>query len=353
MPMDRDTASAPGRDERPRECVRVVLAAHGEAESRALLENFHVSRRTLAHAAEVMSLPLPLRLAICALGALRKRLGGYAGSPHNANTRRQAAALEDALRDDAQTDYRVQALFASAAPSLDAELAMPAGVDRQVVVSMIPTDSRLSCGLICQPLHASPDTTRRPARVLARLWEAPDFIALQAEHVARCAATLPGAASRCLILLLHGTVVRDKRGCPPSFHTGVVEKTAYAQALRETLLAAPARTWDRVELAYLNHGVGGEWSSPRAEVLLERLAREGVDEVVAYPCEHLVEGTETDRLPSMLASAGIATAHLVPPLNASPGLIDYLAGRVRAVVADHEGRLCDPCPLRPGLAAAP
>jgi len=351
MPGNRDVAAHRGRDGR-RQRVRVVLAAHGEAESGALLENFHVSRRTLSHAAEVMPLPLPLRLAICAVGALRKRFAGFAGSAHNANTRRQAAALQETLAGDEQTEYRVQALFASATPSLDGALALPAGIDRQVVISMIPTDSRLSCGLMCLPLQRTPDAACGRSRVVARLWEDPKFIGLQAEYVASCIDASPAGGARCLVLLLHGTVVRDTRGRSPAFHTGVVEKTAYASALREAMLALPEGPWDRVEVAYLNHDVGGEWSSPSAEVLLDRLVREGVADVAVYPCEHLVDGAETDRLPALLASRRIAHARVLPPLNASPALVDYLADCVRSAAADPQHRLCDPCPLRAGATAA-
>lgn len=332
--------------------IRVVLAAHGEAESAGLAENFHVGRRTLAHAAEVMRLPAPLRLMICAVGAVRKRLTGGSGSPHNANTRMQAAALQKQLSDDPDVGYHVEVAFASALPCLDNVLGMPGDVDRQLLMSMIPTDSRLSCGLICHPLLSTAPVTRERTTVMARLWDTPELIAIHCAHIAEHFPQRAADESCCLVLVLHGTVVRDERGNTPGYHTGANEKTAYAEALRTALLAMPGRPWQRIEIAYLNHGVGGQWSSPTLPELLSQLGAEGVHSVVAYACEHLVDGSETVQLPELLAAGAVPETHRLPCLNASPLFIDFVAARVRAAVAAPRTALCcDPCPLLPRQAS--
>jgi ferrochelatase len=326
--------------------VRVLLAAHGEAESAGWLENFRVSRRTLAHAAEVMHLPGPLRLAICVAGASRKRLKGGPGSAHNDNTRRQAAALQDALADESGVHYLVDPVHASAPPYLEDEIAMPHGVDRQILMSMIPTDSHLSCGLICRSLLAAPVATRERTTVLARLWDAPELIAIHCAHVAEHFRPTTPERGCCLVLVLHGTVVQDPQGREPRFHTGVKEKKAYADALRAALLAMPDRRWQRVEIAYLNHGVGGQWSSPTLPELLDRLASQGVRCVAAYPCEHLVDGTETVQLSERLYDGGFRESHRLPCLNASASFIEFLAARTRAATANPaDAWCCEPCPL--------
>lgn len=327
--------------------VRVILAAHGEAESAGFVENFRVSRRTLAHAAEVMRLPAPLRLAICGLGGLRKRLGGRPGSAHNENTRQQAAALQTVLGQHEGASYRVEAAFASSSPYLEDAIRLPEDVDRQFVVSMIPTDSRLSCGLICHALLAASTVTRERTAVIARMWGDQELAAIHRDHiVSRFPPTAPQPPC-CLVLVLHGTIVRDKHGRSPGFHTGVEEKATYGDALRAELLALPDRPWQRVELAYLNHGVGGQWSGPTLPELLKRLEREGVRSVVAYPCEHLVEGGETTRLPEVLAAGGLLETHQLPCLNATGRFIDYLAKRLHAASASPRTLgCCNPCPMR-------
>jgi ferrochelatase len=214
------------------------------------------------------------------------------------------------------------------------------------MISMIPTDSRLSCGLICHALHAAAPELRERTAVVARFWDDPAFVALQRAHVV---AQFPQASpdrNCCLVLVLHGTILRDPKGGAPGFHTGVTEKDVYGEALRAALLAVPDSPWQRVELAYLNHGVGGEWSQPTVPELLSRLASEGVDCVVAYPCEHLVEGSETLGLPRLLAASAIPETHQLPCLNVTAAFIEYLAECVRAAGADDQpSRLCDPCPL--------
>lgn len=337
------------------ERIRIILAAHGEAETAGLAENFRVGWHTLAHAAGVMRLPAPLRLAICASGALRKRLKGGPGSAHNALTRQQAQALQQVLSDDNVVRYEVQPAFASAPPYLEDEVTTVAAADRQIVLSMIPTDSRLSCGLSCHAMLAAGAAVRERTTVLARLWDAPELTKIHCAHIAAEFPARRSGGSCCLVLVLHGTVVRDKQGREPDFHTGVTEKAAYAEALRTALLAMPGQAWDRVEIAYLNHGVGGQWSSPTLPELLVQLGSAGVHSVVAYACEHLVDGSETVQLPQLLAAGPVAETHQIPCLNASPGFIDFLASRVRAATAaPGTSQYCDPCPLqRPATAAPP
>jgi len=327
--------------------VRVVLVAHGEAKRAGWLENFRVSWRTLAHAAEVMRLPAPLRLMICTLGALRKRLRGGPGSPHNENTRRQASALQQALDRESGVRYQVDAAFASAPPYLEDQIAIPDGVDRQIMVSMIPTDSRLSCGLICRSLLASAPSNHQRTIVSARFWADHELTDTHLAHIAAHFPPITSDRSCCLILVLHGTIERDEHGREPGFHTGSKEKAAYGDALRSALLAVPDRRWDRVEIAYLNHGVGGQWSSPTLPELLARLATEGVQSAVAYPCEHLVEGSETVSLPKSLADGPVGETHCLPCLNDSAQFIEFLASRVRtALHAPRTEYCCEPCPLR-------
>jgi len=327
--------------------IRVLLAAHGEAETAGMVENFRISWRTLTHAAAVMRLPAPLRVFICSFGALRKRLSGRSGSPHNDHTRQQAAALEARLNEDSADHYRVEPVFASAPPYLDDAVAVADGLDRQVIMNMIPTDSRLSCGLGCHALLKASESARRRTRVIARLWEAPELIDVHCDHIA---AHFPSPATEknsCLVLALHGTVVRDEQGRPPSYHSGEAEKTAYGEALKSALMAMPERAWQRVELAYLNHGVGGQWSSPALPDLMNRIGKEGVDYAVVYACEHFVDGGETLGLDDLLARGTVPETHVLPCLNAVPSLIEFLAARIEASVSSSVPELrCDPCPLR-------
>jgi ferrochelatase len=177
------------------------------------------------------------------------------------------------------------------------------------------------------------------------MWDDPDLTAIHRDHVAAHFPSTAPASPCCLVLILHGTVVRDRNGDPPAFHAGVDEKDRYGEALKEALMTMPDRPWQRVELAYLNHGVGGQWSSPTLDDLLTQLAEEGVESVVAYPCEHLVDGGETTGLPDVLAASAVPETHCLPCLNDQPDFMRYLAGRIRAVDAAGRPDRCGPCPL--------
>lgn len=323
--------------------VRVILAAHGEAASRSWWEHFRVGQRTLGHAAEVIRLPLPLRLLICALGATRKCLSRHGRSPHNALSRQQASALAAELG----PGFEVEAAFLASPPLLPRVLAQPGESNRQLVCSMMPTDSRLACGQLCRAIGALP-ADAPPAAVLARLWDDPAFIEVNLEHVlAQAPPAADLAQPAALVLALHGTLLRDRRGVAPGFHTGQWEKERFAVALREALLGAAELPWQRVEIAYLNHGVGGDWSEPSVEHLLQVLGREGVACAHVFPCDYLVEGGETaDGLAATLAAAPLSRCERLPCLNAAPVFIRFLAQRIRRVMrGDAAHTRCDHCPL--------
>lgn len=341
--------------------VTVVLAAHGEAETAGFLENFMVGHRTLGHVSEVVALPAPVRWAICLLAAVRKRLGGCTGSPHNALTRRQAQALEAQLAAGAGAiPCQVVPAFGSSLPLLEDVVAEMATGSLRVVVSMMPIDSRLACGRLCHELAAHAVDAAGPGsaggvgaagqvRVLARLWEDRAFVAVNVDHVFT-QLELPENSERCaLVLVMHGTLVRDTRGQTPDFHTGMAEATAYAGRLREAFATDPRSPFTRIEVAHLNHDVGGEWTRPTLQEVLQRLAGEGVDAVAAYPCEYLVEGSDTvGKVADALAASPIRRTQRLACLNDAPAFIDFLAQRVQALAgpdADIAARRCDACPL--------
>lgn len=327
--------------------IRIILAAHGEAETAGLMENFRVGWRTLGHAAGVMGLSLPLRLTVCSIAALRKRVTGRGGSSHNANTRDQAIALQDRLNEYRDGHYVVQSAFASAPPYLEEQISATVDIQQQMVVNLIPSDSRLSCGLVCHALIQSSQTYPQPPTVSSRLWEAPELVDI---HLAHIAARFPHShrkPSNCLLLVLHGTLIKDRNGQAPPFHTGQEEKDFYANALLAKLMSYPDRPWQRVEIAYINHGVGGQWSRPSLSDMLSRLEQESVSHLTAYACEHLVDGSETSQLVIQLDQSSIPETHCLPCLNSSPDLIDFLAERIRAASNHHQTALCcDHCPLR-------
>ncbi len=329
--------------------LEVILAAHGEAETAGFFENFRVGQRTLAHSAQVMHLPVPLRWLICTLGALRKRFGRAKGSPHNAWTRAQAVALEDKLAKRLGQTVTVRAAFASAEPSVETLLKQPPAAGRRIVVSMSPSDSRLSCGLLCDSMRGEDADTQ----VLARLWDDPDFVTLNAGHVrARCGdwrdeKTEVRIDKTALLLVLHGTLIFDQKGRAPDFHNGEAEKTAFVDALLPALSGSQGDPWNEVAVAYLSHDVAGTWSQPSVGAKLDALIDQGFDSAWVFPCDFLVEGGEIiGGLSRALNGNEAINTRLLPCLNDSPDWIDYLAARIQKVTnGSSDYWRCDACPL--------
>ncbi len=335
------------------EPLEVILAAHGEAESAGFFENWRVGHRTLAHSAEVLHLPAPLRWLICTVGALRKRLANRPGSPHNAWTRAQAAALAEKLHGVQGWPVRVHAAFASAQPLVERLMGQSTVAERRIVISMSPSDSRLSCGLLCHA-RAHAGAGAENTLVLARLWDDPDFAVLNACHIRTAVAAWPPCAQRsesgrtALMLVFHGTLVQDQRGRAPRFHTGLAEKQHFAAALRAALATQATQAdhpWELVETAYLNHEVAGNWTQPGVPAALAALHARGIQQVWVFACDFLVEGGEINgSLKRSLATGPIADVRLLPCLNDSPHFIDYLARRIQRAVAQPQSLWqCDAC----------
>lgn len=326
---------------------RVVLWGHGEPTTDGFFENLRVGLHTLGHASHVMRLPKPLRWFIALVGAARKKIRRGGGSAHNAWTMRQAEALERELSRDepgprGSEAFEVRAAFSVTHPFLEEALQDWNVKSRTppLFLSMTLVDSRLSCGHLC---HGSQPPQ---GQILARLWDDPRFLRLTEAFLADHGPSEPGEV---LILVLHGTLVADADGKPPSFHTGLEETEALAQAVRSHLLRpGAAALWKRIEIAYLNHDVGGHWTPPSLGACLNSLALERVQKVAAYPLGYLVDGLETHGEMERTLSAGtVSSVRRLPALNDDPRLVRYLAERVReARMQPAAETCCASCPRR-------
>ena len=91
-----------------------------------------------------------------------------------------------------------------------------------------------------------------------------------------------------------------------------------------------APRFGRVLWGWLNHTMGGEWTSPAADEGLGMLLAEGYRRIAYFPYGFLADNAESQLEGKIIlkqAPAGVATVHL-PCLNASPGLAEALARSV-------------------------
>ena len=326
----------------PKEKIAVILAAHGEAETTRFMENYRVTRQTLGHASQVMPISGALQHTIAVTSSIKKLMRSRTtrvGSPHNGITRDQVEALQQLLNDlpDAkQFNFEVYAAFSASPPYVEHIIEQTRSYDGQVIVSMSPIDNSLSCGQLCSYLEASrTEEELGKVKVISRFWSDERLYSMYCDYLfqnilAPCQA---GKAvkdeKRVLLLLFHGTLVKDAKGDPPLFRTGCQETMRFSERLQVVLQGDPRNPYGRILTVYLNHNVGGEWTRPSFEEISLMLKAESGVAVDLFGCGYFADGNETiHRAGDLLSSSSVREANSIPCLNCTPAFTDYLALRV-------------------------
>lgn len=317
--------------------IAVIITAHGEAESAGIKEHFLVAKHTIEHAAQVMEIPKPLKAFVpiaAGLGnGIKWRMDGYR-SPHNQITREQASHVANRLSELYKTpgiEFDVRACFGASKPYVENVLGETKDYDGQIIVSMTPIDSRLSCGLICY--HIAGNFTPKEfskVRVVSRHWDDDNLITVYKDHIfgEKSKPQTPDE-TRVLALVLHGTIIRDAKGGDPGFHAGLEETYSFADRMKAAVEADPRNPYGRVVIAYLNHAVGGEWTRPSLEETLESLEKQEINELALFACGYFADGSETSgKAKSLLSAAKIKNVVYIDCINTSPAFIDLITKRV-------------------------
>ncbi len=319
--------------------IAVILVAHGEAETTRFRENYRVMSKTLLHASQIMPLPVPLQKAIAISSSFKKVLSAFSQpqcSPQNRITREQAAALQRHLDESPpseQFDFEVHAAFSASPPYAERVIDTTRQCDGQVMVSMAPVDTTLSCGLLCSWLNASLQGSElAKVRVLSQFWDDEHLYPLYCDHLFQSAAPTPHPkpdGRRILVLLFHGTLVADEKGNPPVFQTGREGAITLARRFSAAVLSDPRNIYSEVLPAYLNHDFGGKWTSPSFEELCVSLRDAHNASADIFGCGFFSDGNEIIRRADELKQlTPVKDASVISCVNSSPQFISYLARRV-------------------------
>jgi ferrochelatase len=326
----------------PKKKIAVILAAHGEAETTRFLENYRVTRQTLGHASQVMPIPGVLQHTIAVTSSLKKlirSLTNREASPHNRITRDQVEALQqllDDLPDAKRFNFEVYAAFSASPPYVEHIIERTRAFDAQVIVSMSPIDNSLSCGQLCSYLVASRNNEELgKVKVLSRFWSDERIYSMYCDYLFQNSleSYQAGKAAkdekRVLLLLFHGTLVKDAKGDPPLFRTGCEETMRFAEHLQAVFQGDPRNPYGRILKVYLNHNVGGEWTRPSFEEISLELKAESAVTVDLFGCGYFADGNETiHRAAELMNSSLVIKAKSIPCLNCTPAFTGYLALRV-------------------------
>jgi protoheme ferro-lyase len=301
----------------------VVLLTYGEPPAARFWPQLTYSWRILFGLTRAIAPIPPFVVPLIAVQRARLRVRmwrdeGYS-SPIEAETLAQKAGVAAALaRLDPGTDWQAHVAYEFRKPLLEACVAaLPKG-EPVSVLPMYLADSAFTHALARIKLARIKQVSVVPALdadTLADLSAAH----VEAELTARGFAAGPDTA---LLLSAHGTLVAP----PKPIATGRLETTAVAEGIARRL----APRFGRVLWGWLNHVMGGEWTSPAADVAFRMLLADGYKRIVYFPYGFLADNAESQlegKIVLKAAPAGVTTLHL-PCLNASPALAEALTRAV-------------------------
>lgn len=331
---------------------KVVLVTYGEVEHLSVRTLWPSSRKIIdVITRKIVRLPKLLIYMIADYRSARHyidwTLHRYRSRLVEIN-RKQARNLQSGLQLDPRFAENADGVEVADAyyfvhPSLEETLErFDKGNDGVVIVPMIPVESAFSCGPACQMvIDRFGEDHLGKMRVVRGLWKDDALHRIYLDHLF---ALLPASwkstermKKQGLVLVIHGTIVRNRKGLKPSVFTGLDETMAFFRLMRDKVMADPRNVFDEVKLGCLNHNRGGEWTHETAELALEEFASEGFSAVAMFPFGYFADNSETDyEAKKSLERSPFERKHYIPCINDSPAFASWLASRVVAEIGVFE-----------------
>ncbi len=205
--------------------------------------------------------------------------------------------------------------------------------DGIVLVPMFPVESAFSCGLACQMVvDLYGDTAFSQVGVISKLWQEDALHRLYSEHLFEeltPSLRLQKRGKIGLVLVIHGTLVRDRAGNQPTIFTGLEETAAFFEVMKQKIMAHPHNIFSDVRQGCLNHSRGGEWTAETIEKALLDFRREGYAGVVMFPYGFFADNSETEYdARKILEQAGFPLVQYIRCINDSAPFGLWLAEKV-------------------------
>ncbi len=205
--------------------------------------------------------------------------------------------------------------------------------DGIVVVPMIPVESAFSCGVACQMvIDLYGDSSFSHVRVMSKLWKEDRLHRIYIEYLfgqLSASVRLHQKGKIGLVLVIHGTLVKNRAGNPPKLYTGLEETIAFFEVMKRKIMADPENIFGDVRQGCINHSTGGEWTSDTIEHALEEFKREGYEGVVMFPYGFFADNSETEYDAfKKLKEANFAVSQYVRCINDSPAFGRWLSDQV-------------------------
>ena len=315
----------------------VVLVTYGEPQRAEYFAQLKYSWRILLGLTRSVAAIPPALLPIIALSRARSRVKLWTDehyeSPLEPITESQARGLSAALaRKAPESEWHVHVAYEFRDPLLPVVLHRISADEAIDVLPMYVAESAFTHELTRRAveewlLRAG---TRRSAPV--RVLPGPDeeaFADVAAGHVLNeIRARGIGGTDWAMVIAAHGTLLQPAK----PINTGREATEGVAAAITERC----SGHFGRIQIGWLNHVYGGEWTKPPADEALRELVEAGYRKFVYFPFGFSADNAES-QLEGRIAlrtQPGIEAVHL-PCVNDSPEFLVALADSV--LTADKRG----------------
>ena len=320
----------------------VVIVTYGEVE-RLTLRNLWPSTRRIVKVItrQIVKVPKFLVYLIADYRSTRHyidwRLHNYE-STLVATNRSQTRSIADQIRGDDRSilssiDVDVFDSYYFVPPYLEDSLAsIQAQYDGVIVVPMIPVESAFSCGVACQIVtDIYGDQKFEKTRMLNKLWQDKELHRLYTDYLFQNIdrSYLGKAGKKGLVLVIHGTLVRDRAGNPPKVFTGLNETGEFFEMVKRQIINDPRNVFHGVKQGCMNHTTGGEWTAETVQKAFQEFQAEGYDSVVMFPYGFFADNSETEyEARTLLEKSPFTYKQYVRCINGFPQFAEWLAARI-------------------------
>ncbi len=314
--------------------IDVVLITYGEPPRASFLEQWRYSNRILMKLTRRVA-PIP-KFAVPLLGAWRGynrrktwRAENYA-SPLEEITQRQTAVLQKMLHERRDGHiWRVHVAYEFRDPSLETVLQSLVNQksERLILLPMYLPISDFTSGISQRDFQQFQQRNGCPlpeAKTVTFRKYHLEISRIQAEFVRRQIRSIGWTTERCrqagLLLGCHGTVMTPPPGIADAGYCDT--KQAYDNLEREL-----HSEFQSVAIGWLNHRLGGEWTSPTLETSARVMLEGGIREFVYFPFGFLADNAETQLEGRVaLRNVGIESYHHLPCVNDDAAFLNFVAG---------------------------
>ncbi len=316
--------------------THIILVTYGEPSQPIFKDQWRYSNQILSKLTRLVA-PIP-KFAVPFIGAWR----GYTrmklwkemnySSPLEEITESQASKLNTILNEQKpEITWSVQTAYEFRHPFLSDRLSKFGGQteDRLFIIPMYLPESDFTSEISRRDYEKFINSTKKQLPEIEFITFRPNLeqiAEIMAQHVRNELKHHQISFSELkqygLLLGCHGTVIKPPPGIKD---TGYKDTFAMYQLLEKNL----ADEFRSISIGWLNHRLGGDWTTPTLEQSARQMLDEGIVKFIYYPFGFIADNAETQlEGKTVLEELGIKSYIHLPCLNSQNEFINLLATRI-------------------------